>query len=223
MSFHWIKSKHSISIRTTLKTYAYLAGEKIDKVVISMHGFGDNAENASHLAHAFHLEHVLFLFVEGPQRIPMSFSGYQWFDLFHDPHTNIDASTALILELFAQLTTEHKIPCEKIYFMGFSQGAAMALHCGLQTKQKIGGIISLSGFLIYTARLFEQQNSLYKECPLLLVHGDQDQTIFPILYFEAQTILAHLGFTNILTKLYPMGHNVCTEEINQIKTFLQKL
>ena len=32
MSFKWIKSKHSISIDTKLKTFAYLNGEKFDKV-----------------------------------------------------------------------------------------------------------------------------------------------------------------------------------------------
>ena len=45
------------------------------KLLICMHGFGDNAENASHLAHAFHLEHILFLFIQGPQTIPDEFFG----------------------------------------------------------------------------------------------------------------------------------------------------
>lgn len=220
MNFHWLKSKHSISINTKLKTFAYLSGDKIEKVVICMHGFGDNAENASHLAHAFHMEHILFLFVEGPTHIPMSFSGFQWFDIFHEPHKKIDESTAMILDLFNHLTQNHKIASEKIFFLGFSQGAALALNAGLLTKQKIGGIVSMSGFLVHTAALLKQQASLYKECPILLIHGDEDQTIFPILFFEAQSILEYMGFKNILTKLYPMGHTVCNEEIAEIKKFL---
>ena len=124
------------------------------------------------------------------------------------------------MELFRHLTEDHEISSEIIFFLGFSQGAAMALYCGLQTKQKIGGIVSMSGFLLHTAQLLEQQNVLNKKCPLLLMHGDQDQTIFPILFFEAQEVLKHMGFKNILTKLYPMGHTVCTEEIAEIKKFI---
>lgn len=220
MSFHWLKSKHSISIQTNLKTYAYLSGDKIEKVVICMHGFGDNAENASHLAYAFNLEHVLFLFVEGPTRIPMNFSGFQWFDIFHEPHKKIDESAAYILDLFMQLTNTHQIPSEKIYFLGFSQGAALAIYSGLMTKQKIGGIVSMSGFLVHISELLKQKDTLNKECPILLVHGDEDQTIFPILFFEAQALLEYIGFKKILTKLYPMGHTVCNEEIDEIKKFI---
>lgn len=220
MTLQWLKSKHSISINTKLNTFAYMSGDKIEKVIICMHGFGDNAENASHLAHAFNLEHVLFLFVEGPSRIPMSFSGFQWFDIFHEPHKKLDASALLILDLFKHLTNDHHIPSHKIFFMGFSQGAALALYTGLLTKQKIGGIVSMSGFLVHTAELLKQQNTFHKDCPILLVHGDEDQTIFPILFFEAQGLLEYMGFKNVLTKLYPMGHTVCNEEIGEIKKFL---
>lgn len=220
MSFHWIRTKHSISIKTKLKTYAYLAGEKIEKIVICMHGYGDNAENISHLAQAFQMNHILFLFVQGPTPVQMNFSGFQWFDLFHDPHKKIEESASLILDLFKHLTDDHKIASHKIYFMGFSQGAAMAIYCGLRTQQKIGGIIGLSGFLVHTAQLLDQTNLLYKECPMLLMHGSDDQTIFPILFFEAHAILENMGFKNILTKIYPMGHTICPEEINEIKQFL---
>lgn len=220
MSFHWIRTKHSISIHTKLKTYAYLTGEKIDKVVICMHGYGDNAENISHLGQAFQLEHTLFLFVQGPTQIQMSFSGFQWFDLFHDPHKKIEESAGLILELFKHLTEDHKISAHKIYFLGFSQGASMALYCGLKTQQNIGGIISLSGFLVHTAQLLEQKDHLYKECPLLLIHGTEDQTIFPILFFETHATLKYMGFKKILTKIYTMGHTICPEEITEIKKFL---
>lgn len=220
MSFHWISTKHSISIQTKLKTYAYLVGEKIDTVIICMHGYGDNAENIAHLAQAFRLQHTLFLFVQGPTHVPMSISGFQWFDLFHDPHKKIEESANLILDLFKHLTAEHKIPSDKIYFMGFSQGASMALYCGLSTQEKIGGIISLSGFLVHTAQLLAQKNSLHKDCRFLLIHGTEDQTIFPILFFETHAILEYMGFKNILTKMYPMGHTICPEEITEIKNFL---
>lgn len=220
MSLTWVKSQHQIDIKTSLKAYAVLQGERIDKVLIGMHGYGDNAENASHLAHAFDMQNTLFLFLEGPLKVPMTFDGRHWFDLFHNPHQNIEDSSKLVLELFRHLTVDHKIQSEKIYFLGFSQGGGMALYCGLHTKAKIGGIISISGFILNAAKLLAEESSLNKECPIFLLHGDEDQTIFPILFFEAEALLKHLKFTNLKTKLYKLGHTVSNEEVQDIKSFL---
>src|SRR5690242_9520945 len=104
MVFRWLKNKYAIDIKTELKTYAYFQGHKIDKVIICMHGYGDNAENASHLAAQFQMNNALFLFIEGPQSVPMMFAGYQWFDLFHNPHKKIEESAQIVLKLFTHLT-----------------------------------------------------------------------------------------------------------------------
>jgi len=220
MAVKWVKSKNSIQINTKLNTYAALDGEKIEKIVIAMHGYGDNAENSSHIARAFDMKNILFLFIEGPRKVPMMLGGFQWFDLFHNPHAHIDKSAELVLDLYKELTQNHKFEPHQIYFFGFSQGAAMAMYCGLSTKDKIGGILSFSGFLAHTAQLLEQQDSFYKDCPILLMHGDQDQTIFPILFFEAEAILKHMKFTNVRKNLYSIGHTISAEQIEESKRFL---
>ncbi len=221
MSLTWLKSKHDIDIQTPLNTFSVFSGTEIKKVIIAMHGYGDNGQNSAQLADAFDIENVLFLFLEGPLEVPLSYGGRHWFDLFHEPHQNIETSAKQILDLFKNLTETHKIPSEKIYFFGFSQGAAMAMYCGLQTKQPLGGIIAVSGFLVHTAQLLAEQNSLYKECPLLLLHGEEDQTIFPILFFEAQNIFKYMGFQNIKTQLYKIGHTISYEQVEEMKKFLE--
>jgi len=43
----------------------------------------------------------------------------------------------------------------KLFIGGFSQGCAMALHNGLTYKEKLGGIIGLSGYLFDQTKLPE--------------------------------------------------------------------
>ena len=44
----------------------------------------------------------------------------------------------------------------KLFIGGFSQGCAMALHNGLTYKEKLGGIIGLSGYLFEQTKLPEE-------------------------------------------------------------------
>ena len=61
----------------------------------------------------------------------------------------------------------------------------MSLEVGTSLKESIGGIISLSG------RIWGKNfnNIIRKKCPILIVHGSQDQIIKPFRYEETCDIL----------------------------------
>ena len=59
----------------------------------------------------------------------------------------------------------------RLYIGGFSQGCVMALHCGLTYKEKLGGIIGISGHLLEKTQLPE------KQAPVFLSHGEEDDVI----------------------------------------------
>jgi len=76
-----------------------------------------------------------------------------WFDIFQlPPHpsefdaSQISSSIAFIEDLI--LAQAHQgIDTRRVFLVGFSQGAALALMVGLTTLNDLGGIISLSGWL----------------------------------------------------------------------------
>ena len=65
---------------------------------------------------------------------------------------------------------------KNVYLGGYNQGAAMALHVGLEYKQPLGAIIGMSGF-----RFMEtSEHKANKKTPVFLSHGIDDK----ITHFE---------------------------------------
>ncbi len=217
----WLSKNANLNIDSKLDIFAYLDGEKIDRVVIATHGFGDNAKNFSNLAFEFKIKNTLWLFAQAPKEIPMIHSGFQWFSLYDNPEKEINYSLSQLEQITFLLVHEHNIPLKKIYFMGFSQGASMALLQGLSQTEPIGGIIALSGFLTSKTLLLQKKDSLNLNCQIFLAHGNQDQVVFPALHYESLSFLKFLGFRKILTKIYPMGHNISPEEMRDVEKFVK--
>ena len=67
---------------------------------------------------------------------------------------------------------------DKICLLGFSQGCMMSLNLGLTAKQKYSCIVGFSGKIINQENLRSRLNALTKT---LLIHGDLDQVVAPIL------------------------------------------
>ncbi len=55
-------------------------------------------------------------------------------------------SQALIEELIAR-EVERGMPASRIVLMGFSQGCAMTLMTGLRHRERLAGLVGLSGYL----------------------------------------------------------------------------
>lgn len=221
LAIHWISSKKLFELKTNLEIYAHLDGETTERVIIAAHGFGDNAKNFSHLMYEFKLKNTLWIFPQGPKEIPMSYGGFQWFSLYENPAREIEKSGGELKGLFWFLKEELKISSEYIFYMGFSQGASMALFNGLLAAEPIGGIVALSGFIINQTEVLKQKEQLDLDCPIFLAHGNQDQVVFPAFHHESKTLLKYLGFKNILTKIYQMGHTINQEEISDIVKFIK--
>ena len=60
---------------------------------------------------------------------------------------DIMKNTKTIIELVHQEAKKFKGDYKKVFVGGFSQGASIALSVGLNIKEKIGGVVALSGIL----------------------------------------------------------------------------
>ncbi|CAG8803897.1 2938_t:CDS:2, partial [Racocetra fulgida] len=66
---------------------------------------------------------------------------------------------------------------QNIFLLGFSQGASVALSMALVSQHKLGGIISLAGFLPYHKVLLRHEKENNKTTPILMLHGEDDQVV----------------------------------------------
>ena len=218
----WIGSKSIVNLDSPLKTVAQCKGNNIKNVIICLHGFGDNAANFASLANDINVDDVLWLFPQGPRNYPMGIDGAQWFPLFNDPKDERRISEDSILQILYNVTEHCKLETNKVFLLGFSQGAAMAVHCGLKSKEKLSGIISLSGFMIQPHVIKNSYSGELIETPLYVAHGNQDQVIFPATHYEMVDSLKDMGAKKVRSKIYPMGHNICQEETRDIARFIEE-
>ena len=199
--------------------------------VIWMHGLGADGHDFEPIVPHLRLPRELgvrFVFPHAPA-IPVSINMGMvmpaWYDIRdldlrtrHDPE-GIARSGASI-ELLVAREKQRGIPAERIVLAGFSQGGAMALHVALRHPERLAGIVALSCYLVHGDALEREASAANRETPILWVHGTHD----PMVTFDRGRMsverLEALGW-GVEFHSYPMQHEVCMEEIEDVSRFLR--
>jgi phospholipase/carboxylesterase len=111
------------------------------------------------------------------------------------------------------------IASERIVVAGFSQGGAVALHGGLRHPEPLGGILALSCYLPLQATLENELADANRKTQILMCHGQFDPVLPMALGVMARDWLRLQGYA-VDWKEYPMQHQVCLPEIQDISRWL---
>jgi phospholipase/carboxylesterase len=125
----------------------------------------------------------------------------------------------MVQELIDEQTAKG-ISHDRIILAGFSQGGVIALQLGLRLDKRIAGIVALSTYLHDAIKTEEQRHDANLALPILMVHGTQDPMIPIMRAATSRENLIRLGY-DVQWKDYPMGHQVCLEELSDISAFLR--
>ena len=112
------------------------------------------------------------------------------------------------------------IAAARIVIAGFSQGAAVALHAALRHPEPLAGVLALSCYLPLQATLAAELSEANKATPILMCHGQQDPVLPLALGVMACNWLRAAGY-RVEWKEYPMQHQVCLPEIQDIAAWLR--
>jgi len=199
--------------------------------VIWMHGLGADGHDFEPIVPELNLPATLairFIFPHAPVR-PVSINNGDemraWYDFV--PHAesgsnqDIDESADQIRALINQEITRG-IPSERIVLAGFSQGGVIALHTALRLEQRLAGVIALSTYLHDYRRTEKERSDANLGIPILMIHGTQDPMIPIMQAATSRENLKRLGY-DVRWQDYPMGHQVCMEEIEEISHFFQEV
>jgi len=198
--------------------------------VIWLHGLGADGHDFESLVPELGLADTRFIFPHAPVR-PVTINAGMfmraWYDISalsldaKEDEVGIRDSQKLIEQLIEE-QVELGIDSKNIFLVGFSQGAAMALHTGLRYPDPLAGIIALSSYLPLRNQLVTELNSQQKETPVFMAHGMYDM-VLPFLFGQAcKMMLDKLGF-QVEWHEYAMEHCVCPEEIADLKEFMQNV
>lgn len=199
--------------------------------VIWLHGLGADGHDFEPLVPALELPASLairFIFPHAPVR-PVTINGGEemraWYDFI--PHsetagTDDIAESAAMIEAFLEHEMSRGIPSEKIVLAGFSQGGVIALHTGLRFHSRLAGIIALSTYLDNVRATEAERNDANLAIPILMAHGTHDPLIPIMRAATSRENLIRLGY-DVRWFDYPMGHQVCMPEVNEISAFLNQV
>lgn len=222
----------------TLQTLDMQTRETPRFSIIVMHGLGSSSDDLAPLCQALDLRPVVervgglrFVLPDAPV-IPVTINNGMampaWYDIRHgDLRQREDAeglrqSQALIEELIQREEQEHGIPPERVVLAGFSQGCAMTLLTGLRHARPLAGLVGLSGYLPMLDSTEAERHAANANTPVFLAHGDHDPVVPPA---RALAALAELQRLNqpVSWQTYPMGHEVCQEEVSDLTQWLCEL
>ena len=141
-----------------LETIDIETGPTPSTSIIVLHGLGADGNDFVPLAQELRLAPVgtvRFVFPHAPVMPVTINGGYRmraWYDIFgadlrqRQDETGLRCSLALVEEIIAR-EKERGTPAQRIVVAGFSQGCAMALLTGLRHRERLAGIVGLSGYL----------------------------------------------------------------------------
>ena len=199
--------------------------------VIWLHGLGADGHDFESIVPELNLPEFLpirFLFPHAPMRPITINGGYMmraWFDIeeisLHpqEEEEGIYEAEKMIGDLIKH-ENDLNIPAHRIILAGFSQGGALALHTGLRYPEKLGGILSLSGFLPMHRKLAKEVNSVNQSIPIMMAHGEMDPLIPITMAQFTCDYLKENGYA-VEFHTYPVQHGICQAEIDDISAWLQ--
>ena len=200
--------------------------------IIWLHGLGATGHDFVPIVNELKLPEstrVRFIFPHAPVQAVSLNSGMQmpaWYDIHGldmdsiEDESGIENITTEIHTLIDQQINAG-IVANKIVLAGFSQGGALTLHAGLTYSQRLAGLMALSSYLLLRDQIDKSAQSASRELPIFLAHGSYDDVVSMAFAQHAKQILENQGFT-VEWRDYPCAHNVCAEEIQDIRKFLLK-
>lgn len=217
------------SINTSL-TYTYHLPTKTSNktpLLIMLHGYGSNETDLFEMHKTFDERYAVFS-LRAPISIPQS--GFCWFPieikndstLVYD-YKKVLESKKLILSFISNACKTFNLDSSNVVLFGFSQGAILSTDIAITTPNKIKGIIALSGMLLKETEAQIKNTKQWQninQVKIRFAHGYSDNVINIKQAQKIEKLIAEKKLTNSKMKYYKMGHNICGEELNDIKSWL---
>jgi phospholipase/carboxylesterase len=199
--------------------------------IIWLHGLGADGHDFEAIVPELRLPDSLpvrFVFPHAPERAVTINAGMvmrAWFDIFdlNLGANSVDKEQFLesveMLEALIENELRSGLASDRIVLAGFSQGGAIVLHTGLHLQKRLAGILAMSMHLPTLRDRSAALSPENREVPIMMAHGQMDPVIPVARAIETRQELTRLGYA-VSWHEYPIQHNVCAEEVADIRAWL---
>jgi phospholipase/carboxylesterase len=201
--------------------------------LIVLHGLGADGSDFVPVAEALDLSAVgpvRYVLPHAPARPVTINGGYvmpAWYDLLgidlvrREDEAGLRASL-LQIEALIDAEKARGIPASRIVLAGFSQGCAMTLLTGLRHRERLAGLVGMSGYLPLAAQTAAEAAPANRDVPIFLAHGLDDGVVDIQRALASRDALQQLGYP-VEWHEYEMEHSVCLEEIADLNRWLLRV
>ena len=194
-------------------------GGQASSLIILLHGWGADGNDLADLGYPISVRFpgAAFFVPNGPSPCRMNPAGREWFDI--DDRVNGPSAAAPVMD--APITAaldELTLPASALALAGLSQGGMMSLHFWLRHAAPPAAIVSFSGALLRHDDLGDGMN--YP--PVLLVHGDGDQSVRFALQSAAYDGMKSRSIIVETVACDGFGHGIDSDGLSAAIAFLAK-
>jgi phospholipase/carboxylesterase len=170
---------------------------------------------------------IRFIFPHAPIRPVTVNGGYRmraWYDISGSDIAAKQDETGILQSVAAvhQVLDDERargVPTKQLFLAGFSQGGAITLCAGTRYPYELGGLIALSTYLPLAEKFIQARAPQNAHSPIFMAHGTVDPVV-PFAYGERSCRAMQAAGQVVAWHSYPMAHQVCTEEIADIRAWL---
>ncbi|AZF58065.1 alpha/beta hydrolase [Pseudomonas sp. R11-23-07] len=194
-------------------------------LVIFLHGFGSNEEDLFGIKDALPSTWT-YLSVRAP--MPVEPHGYRWFtktpgDGDYDGVTaDLQSSARLLEDFIGKATAKYHTEPDRVFLVGFSQGAIMSYEVGLRRPELVRGIAALSGSVLPVLKAELKPNEALDKLAIFIGHGTLDQALPYASGTRANEVLEGIGLKPQFHGYPGMNHTISEAEIQDLKAWLEK-
>ena len=192
--------------------------QEADKALIMIHGRGAYARDILGIASHLNVqEYALF----APEATNNTWYPYSFMAPPEQNEPWLSSALNLVKEA-VDAATEQGISAENIYFLGFSQGACLALEFVARNAKKFGGVVALTGGLIGDKIDQDNYTGNFNGTPIFMGTGNPDPHV-PIERVKESAIILEKMNAKVHLKVYNgKAHSVSQDEIDEANRLVFK-
>lgn len=186
--------------------------KEAEKVLIMIHGRGADAHDILRIASHLNVSEYALLAPEATNNTWYPFS------FMVKPEQNepwLSSALGLLKEMVDEIK-EQGFSGEDIYFIGFSQGACLALEFASRYAEKYGGIVAFTGGLIGDKIYAENYSGDFRKTPIFIGTGDPDPHVPLERVHQSVDILEKMNADVHLQVYIGRPHTISQDEIDQV-------
>jgi len=190
-----------------------IKGELVSEkpLLIMVHGRGATANNILSLADHLSVENFTLI---APQAQNHTWYPYSFMAPLQQNQPSLDNALGWLNEILKK-AKNLGIENERIFFLGFSQGACLTLEFAARNAKKYGGIIAFTGGLIGNKITLENYNGNFHGTKIYIGTSDPDPHVPLGRVKETETVLKQMC-AEVDVDVFPgMGHTIVQDEIDK--------